>query len=141
MLPSEPPEPTPSNLLFQVSVGIQTSKPIIEALVGWATPTTRQKGGRPVIGGAGGGGSNSPEVSRAASVIVASGSCRFSRSSHGTAADIAGVSDTSKAMAVWSACGPPSKLLGEMTTHFSRSVQEFSQSSASAAQLTTVVQR
>src|SRR5215467_15906585 len=100
MLPSEPPEPTPSNLLFQVSVGIQTSKPIIEVVVGWATPTSRQKGGRPVIGGAGGGGSNSPDVFNSATVIVASGSCRFSRSSHGMARDIAGVSGTSKAMAV-----------------------------------------
>src|SRR5215510_2561011 len=100
MLPSEPPEPTPSNLLFQVSVGIQTSKPIIEVFVGWATPTTRQKGGRPVIGGAGGGGSNSPEVFNSAKVIVASGSCRFSKSSHGTATDIAGLSATTKEMVV-----------------------------------------
>src|SRR5215510_13507187 len=101
MLPSEPPEPTPSNLLFQVSVGIQTSQPIIEVAVGWATPTTRQKGGRPNIGGAGGGGSNSPEVSKSAEVTTASGSCRLSSSSHGTAAHIAGARGTSKAMALW----------------------------------------
>src|SRR6266849_1647260 len=87
MLPCEPPEPTPSSLPFQVSVGSQTSNPIIEVVVGCATPTARQNTGRPVIGGAGGGGSNTPEVTRFAAVILASGSGRFTRSSQGVAAD------------------------------------------------------
>src|SRR5205809_6402377 len=36
----------PSNFPFQPELGIQTSKPIREALVGVAKPATRQKAGR-----------------------------------------------------------------------------------------------
>ena len=41
MLPSEPPEPTPSNLPFQVAAGIHTSKPIDSEDLLHNTPSPR----------------------------------------------------------------------------------------------------
>src|SRR5713101_2926843 len=87
MLPRDPLDPWPWNFPFHDVVGIQTSKPIIEVLVGCARPTTRQKGGKLMIGGAGGGGSNSPEVTDAAKTILASGSTWLVGFSHEAAPD------------------------------------------------------
>src|SRR6516225_1054750 len=106
MLPSEPPEPTPSNLPFHVTVGIQTSKAIDEVFVGCAPATTRQKAGKPVMGSAGGGGSNSPDVSSVADSMLAFGSVRLTSSSHEAAADDLGASAAAASNAVAIAIRP-----------------------------------
>ena len=89
MLPQNPPQPTCSYFpLKLLSVGIQTSKLMIESLVGVAVPSTRQNAGSPVFvmqpglpvvqpGGV----LNVPPVTDWAAVITASGNDRFTRPS------------------------------------------------------------
>ena len=50
MVPQNPPQPSCSYFPLKLpSVGIQTSKLIIESFVGVAVPATRQNCGRPVL--------------------------------------------------------------------------------------------
>lgn len=51
MEPANPPLPTPMKRPFQFCSGIQTSKRIVESLVGRITPVTLQNAGNPVTGG------------------------------------------------------------------------------------------
>src|SRR6266568_7100582 len=87
MLPQKPPQPSCSYLPFQAAPsGIQTSKLMIESLVGVAVPATRQKSGRPVNAVVAPGGVNDPPVTVCAAVIVACGSTSWARSSQLVAA-------------------------------------------------------
>src|SRR6516162_5915373 len=94
MLPQKPPQPSCSYFpLKLVSVGIQTSKLIIESFVGVAVPATRQNCGSPVFvvqpvlpDVQPGGVLKIPPVMVCAAVICPWGSDRFTRPSHVVAA-------------------------------------------------------
>src|ERR1700720_2193317 len=95
MLPQNPPQPSCSYFPLKLSsVGIQTSKLIIESLVGVAVPATRQNAGSPVsvvqpglpveqLGGV----LNVPPVTDWAAVITAPGNDRFTSPSQLLAAE------------------------------------------------------
>src|SRR6516164_7878193 len=97
MLPQKPPQPSCSYLpLKLLSVGIQTSKLMIESVVGVAVPATRQNCGRPVFEvqpvlpvAQPGGVLNVPPVMVCAAVICPRGNERFVRPSQAVAADTA----------------------------------------------------
>src|SRR5215510_16310831 len=86
MDPAKPPLPTCRYLPFHVgSVGIHTSKPMLESAVGCDAPATRQKAGSPVWG-APVGGVKVPAGTDCATVIAVWGKARPSRLSHVAAA-------------------------------------------------------
>jgi hypothetical protein len=65
-------------LPFHPALGIQSSKPMFESLVGLITPATRQNAGKPGIG-APVGGANVPAGIEAATVIVVCGNANAAR--------------------------------------------------------------
>src|SRR5437879_11271256 len=75
----------PSNFPFQPELGIQTSKPIRESVVGVAKPATRQKAGR-LLTTAPLGAVKVPEGTDWATVIVVFGTVRALRLSQAAAA-------------------------------------------------------
>src|SRR5262245_36988905 len=86
MFPASPPLPTTSNRPFQLDTGIQTSKWILETLVGFRTPWTSQNAGR-LFSAFPFGNVNDPLETDFVNVMVVSGNVSFrdSQSSPNTA--------------------------------------------------------
>src|SRR5687767_446348 len=82
MVPAQPPFPTPANLPFQFSRGIQTSNAMCESDVGRISPVTRQNGGRFRSESGAPGGVNAPRVTRSADAIVVFSSFTVASCSH-----------------------------------------------------------
>src|SRR5678810_788262 len=89
MAPDQPPLPTPMNLRFQPSAGIQTSILISESEVGRRVAATRQKAGSPrnaaCCAGLRLGSVKAPAATASALVIVVAGKESADRPSHGAA--------------------------------------------------------
>src|SRR5271157_87566 len=97
MLPQKPPQPSCSNLpLNLLPVGIQTSKLMMESLVGFAIAATRQNAGKPDSGIVEPGGVNDPLEIDCADAIVTFGRARPESVSQLVAA-VAGADATSQA--------------------------------------------
>ena len=84
--PAEPPEPSPRKLPFHVVVGIHTSTPISEVLVGVSVAATRQNAGRLVSGVIDPGGVKLPAGTDCVVMPVVPGGSAAARLSHGVAA-------------------------------------------------------
>ena len=72
--PAKPPLPICPYRPFHVEVGIQTSKPRSESLVGWMRPATRQNSGKPASAAVLPGGVKLPAGIVCAALIVVSAS-------------------------------------------------------------------
>src|SRR5439155_13898696 len=109
--PAKPPLPMRSNFPFQPELGIQTSKPIREALVGVAQPATRQKAGRSLTTSPLGA-LKVPEGTDWATVIVVFGTARALRLSQAAAAAGVGPGMTAASRPTTRTRTPKCRLIG-----------------------------